>query len=326
MIANLRPGQWLELPNTKIRSVLPPVKQIGNPINIVQAWSGATVDTKRSRMLIWGGGHNDYYGNEMYALDLPSLSMKRIIDPSPTTSQANCLPELPDGTPTSRHTYDGMAYIAHADAFMSLNGGIGPCGIADQTTWTYNFATGKWAHDPSISPATYGRGTMTAYDAATKQVFVKDQRYFFSYSVETGAYTKLNTEYQAVDYHLSATIDPKRRQFVMVGNGVQVIDLNTYKMTTLNTTNAPELVTSQHAPGVAYDPVADRIVAWRGGSEVWALNMDTGVWTQVATNAGPTTPAYVMGVFGRWDYIPAYKVFVLVNSIDENAWVFRLAK
>jgi hypothetical protein len=76
---------------------------------------------------------------------------------------------------------------------------------------------------------------------------------------------------------------------------------------------------------VAYDPVADRIVAWHGGSEVWALDMDTGAWTQVAANAGPASSSQVNGTFGRWGYVERYNLFVLVNSIDENAWVFRLA-
>lgn len=99
----------MELPNTKIRSVLPSVVPQGNPADLVVAWGGGTVDTARNRLLVWGGGHANYWGNEMYALDLPSLSIKRIIDPSPLTSQSNCQSALPDGTPVSRHTYYGLA-------------------------------------------------------------------------------------------------------------------------------------------------------------------------------------------------------------------------
>jgi hypothetical protein len=79
------------------------------------------------------------------------------------------------------------------------------------------------------------------------------------------------------------------------------------------------------SPGVAYDPVADRIVACSGGSNVYALNMDTGAWSQVNINAGPTASAPIQGTFGRWGYVPQYRVFALLNSVDQNAWVFRLA-
>jgi hypothetical protein len=322
-IEALAPGQWQVLPNTKIRSVLPPTPQQGDPRSIVLAWSGGTVDTVKSRLLVWGGGHSDYWGNELYALDIGTKKIKRITDPSPDTPKSNCRSALPDGQPVSRHTYGGMAYIAHAKRLFQVNGSLVPCGYQEPATWTYDFPQKKW-HLMIPDFALHGFGTMAVYDAQTKQVFVKDNVDFYAYTLETNKYRKLNTTEQFVDYHLSAAIDSKRRQFVMIGDGVQVIDLATNKMTTMATTNAPKFVTSQQSPGIAYDPVADRIVAWHGGSKVHALNMDTGAWTQVATNAGPTAAAPYQGTFGRWGYVPEYGVFALVNDIDQNAWIFKL--
>jgi hypothetical protein len=323
-IAALEAGKWMELPNTKIRSVLPDPAQQGYAPSLVQAWNGGTVDTLRNRLLVWGGGHADYWGNEMYALDLASLTIQRIVEPSPKTSEANCTSALPDGTPVSRHTYDGLAYIAHADRFFAVDGAMSPCGYADSASWTYDFAAKNWSLMLAKSATQTHYGTMAVYDAASKRVYVKDQYSFFAYSLEDNQYTKLNSVDQSVDYHLSAAIDSKRRKFVMIGNGVQVIDLATNQMTKMNTTNAPAFVTSQQSPGIAYDPVADRIVAWHGGSNVYALDMDTGVWSQVATNPGPTAAAPAQGTFGRWGYIPQYRVFALINDIDQNAWVFKL--
>ena len=100
--------------------------------------------------------------------------------------------------------------------------------------------------------------------------------------------------------------------------------MDTNTMTTMATSNAPAFVTSQQSPGIAYDPVADRIVAWHGGSSVYTLDMATGVWTEVAVNPGPTAAAPQWGTFGRWGYVPQYGIFVLINDIDQNAWVFRL--
>jgi len=312
----------MELPNTKIRSVLPSPLPQGNPADLVVAWGGGTVDSARNRLLVWGGGHANYWGNEMYALDLATQTIKRIVDPSPLTSAANCSSALPDGTPVSRHTYAGLAYVAHADRMFGVGGSMSPCGYLDPATWTFDFAAKKWTLAVASSP-TVSHGTMAVYDAATKLVYVKDQQSFYSYSPETNKYTKLNSAEQSVDYHLVAAIDSKRRKFVMIGDGVQVIDLATNKMTTMATTNAPAFVTSQNSPGVAYDPVADRIVAWHGGSNVYALNMDTGAWTQVATGPGPTSGPSPWGTYGRWGYVPQYGVFVLVNDIDQNAWIFK---
>ena len=322
----MQAGQWMELPNTKIRSVLPSTQQSGNPVNVVSAWSGGTVDTKRNRLLVWGGGHTDYSGNEVYALDLATLSIKRIVEPSSATGQSSCNSSLPDGTPVSRHTYDGLTYIAHADRMFATGGSMAPCGSADMATWTYDFTASKWQKVLSNSPLTVDFGFMAAYDALTKNVFVKDREDFYSYSLEANKYTKLNSSTQDVSLYFSGALDTKRRKFVMVGDGVvKVIDLATYQMTTMSTTNAPGIL-SQSSPGLEYDPVADRIVAWNGGSNVYALNMDTKVWAQVAVNPGPTGSAASEGTFGRWGYVPQYGVFALINDIDQNAWVFKLAK
>lgn len=322
-IDNLQPGQWLELPNTKIRSVLPSPLPGGYPTAITEAWSGGTVDPLRNRLLVWGGGHSDYAGNEVYALDLPTMSIKRVVEPSSQTSSSNCTASLPDGKPTSRHTYDGLTFITHADRFFGTNGSLAPCGGGSQDAWTYDFNAGKWQLMTNAAP-TWDYGTMAEYDPVSKLVYIKDLDNFYSYSYETNSYKKLSISGPSVDYHLSGTIDTKRRKFVMLGNGVQVLDLNTLVLTTVATSNAPGLVKSQESPGVAYDPVADRIVAWQGGGQVWTLDMDTKNWTQVAQNAGPTMAAPYQGTFGRWGYIPQYRVFALINDIDHNAWVFRL--
>jgi len=319
----MQPGQWMELPNTKIRSVLPNPLPQGDPADVVTAWGGGAVDTVRNRMLVWGGGHANYWGNEVYALDLSTLSIQRLVDPSPLTAQSNCASALPDGTPVSRHTYQGLTYIAHADKMYSVGGSMTPCGYLDPATWALDLAGRRWAMKVTSSPVA-SHGVMAVYDPVSKLVYVKDQYTFHSYSLETNKYTKLNSADMNVDYHVTAAIDTKRRKFVMIGDGVQVIDLATNQLTRITTSNAPGFVTSRNSPGIAYDPVADRIVAWHGGSNVYALDMDTRVWTQVATNQGPTAAASEWGTFGRWGYVPQYGVFALINHIDQNAWVFKL--
>ena len=49
---------------------------------VINDWSGGIADEKRNRLLIWGGGHRGYFGNEVYALDLNAHVMRRLNDPS----------------------------------------------------------------------------------------------------------------------------------------------------------------------------------------------------------------------------------------------------
>ncbi|WP_298233659.1 hypothetical protein [uncultured Azohydromonas sp.] len=326
---DLKPGHWLELPETKIASVLPVPAPRGWPAAVVWGTNGATADTLRSRLLVWGGGNGNYWGNEMYALELDSLSIRRIVEPSPFTvagQDTNCATALPDGTPRSRATGGSLTYIPSLDSFFAIAGNVSYCLDGTRPSggvWLRDFNDGQWLMKRETAPVQYGYGVMAVYDELTRKVFIKDMAKFQAYSPETDTFTVLNAN-MPVDYHLSAALDTKRRKLVMLGNGVQIIDLATNTMSTVSTINPPGLVTGKQSPGVAYDPVADRIVAWHGGSEVWALDMDTLEWTQVAANDGPTAAAPAQGTHGRWAYIPKHNVFALINDINQNAWVFKL--
>ncbi len=320
----LVPGQWMELPGTKIRSVLPSPLPQGSPDAIILAWGGAAADTSRNRLIVWGGGHNDYYGNELYALDLTTKAMRRLTDPSPIGSASRCLGTLPDGNPASRHTYGNLVYMPHVDRMFAF-GGAHACinGGFVNDTWTFDFSTNRWHLMNPAGPLPVYGVTASAYDPVTQKVFIHDTYGFSSYDFATNRYTRHIADF-STDYHLTAAIDPARRKFVLLGDGVQVIDLDTFATSRLATTNAPAFVTSRQSPGIAFDPVANRIVAWHGGNSVYALDLATAAWTQVAAGIGPNVPAPQQGTYGRWSYFPQYGVFALVNSIDQNAFVFRV--
>src|SRR5262245_37077194 len=70
------PG-WYEIPNTALQSVCPPDNFGGTnyPFSgmckyVVWAWNSGVLDTARNRLIVWGGGHADYLGNEVYAVNL----------------------------------------------------------------------------------------------------------------------------------------------------------------------------------------------------------------------------------------------------------------
>lgn len=51
-------------------------------------------------------------------------------------------------------------------------------------------------------------------------------------------------------------------------------------------------------------------------------------WNEVTPATGnvvtPTSPQ-LYGTFGRWRYAPAHHVFVLVNSVDDDVYLYRLS-
>src|SRR5262245_42471120 len=77
----LQPGVWVEVPGSRLRDVAPPSPG-GNVSKMIDAWSGGALDPQRGWLLVWGGGHSDYAGNELYAFDVNTLAWNRLTNPS----------------------------------------------------------------------------------------------------------------------------------------------------------------------------------------------------------------------------------------------------
>jgi hypothetical protein len=76
------------------------------------AWSGGAYDPDYSAygaLLIHGGGHRTYSGNEVYAFNLATALWERCRSPSLySESEADSNGEFPDGQPYPPHTYSGV--------------------------------------------------------------------------------------------------------------------------------------------------------------------------------------------------------------------------
>jgi hypothetical protein len=324
-IVNLPVNSWYQCANTHLNSVAP----AGWGANVMVAWSGGAFDTKRNWLYIFGGGHNDYDGNELYAFQVDSLNWRRLTDPTPKGSINYCSAQNADGTPNSRHTYNGLAYIAHADRFF-VDGGCPACpggGCGLKGAFTFDPAGKVWSlRNPSGTPPPTDCENACVYDAVTKKVFWADGSSsgpgLYSFDYDGNAWAKLNS---TVDqWGRTGTIDTKRKLLIYVGRGnVYVYDIgnSNYTMQSWSTSGGSSLVAPQ-SPGIAYDPVSDRIVGFCGGS-VYALNPDTKVWTAYSASGAPSATASG-GVYGRWRYVPDCNAFVFVNAIDQNVYFYKL--
>ncbi len=120
IVDDLQPERWLEIPNSRLE-VLNPCPgdncEYSAPIQgffgIMDGWSGGTYDTIQNRLLIWGGGHQSYYGNDMYAFDLDTLTWSQLMEPSnySATTAHEDAGQYPDGRPVSRHTYNSLVFL-----------------------------------------------------------------------------------------------------------------------------------------------------------------------------------------------------------------------
>lgn len=343
---------WTELKNTRLRDVCPPEQEDGNAgpykfnyycTAVLSAWSSAIADTSRSRMIIWGGGHADYYGNELYALDLNKGTVSRLNEPTTPTNRndhLNCNEEIPPGVggfPNSRHTYGTLAHIAHADVMYVFGGGLACSpGKAGKDTWILDLSSLKWHRmDPvdGPQPITVVLAAIADYDPKSELVYLLDRYNLYSYELETNTYTLLRS---GLDHGLNihGAIEPNRQWFITVGPdpagnpSLGIIDLA--EGSDYSRREYPEVAAkcpsmSVRNPGIAYEPNLDVMVVWGGGSQVDLFDPKELTCTTIEATGDPG-PAAVKGTYGRLRYFPSQGVIAVINHVDRNAYTLRLSE
>jgi hypothetical protein len=342
---------WQEVKNTKLQIVCPPRTRTydfaRNCRDVIRGWSGAIADTKRDRLILWGGGHNGYYGNELYAFDLVAQKLTRLNDPSPIANGLDCPAELADGKPNSRHTYNELAYIEYADRMFAFSGAVAnKDGCQTRDTWTLDLSTLKWTRmDPVHGDVPMAGHPVAAYDPNSRLVFIHDQwRHLYSYNYDTNTYRVYPRSVPRA-LHMTAAIDPKRKLFIMFGDlgspdggGLRVYDIgrksNFQEQNWTSRSKGCDVLMKSAFPGLAYDPVLDRIVGWPNlGNTVYIFDPETVTCTSKTFPNGPPDsdheapserPPYSNGTFGRFRYFPDKNIYVLINDWDIDTFLLRL--
>jgi ferric-dicitrate binding protein FerR (iron transport regulator) len=325
-ILKMAPGSWLAVPGTPLEAVAPDgvkfaaTRGILGPAGVIAAWSGGAFDTRRGRLVVWGGGHTDYHGNELYAFSVETMSWQRLSDPTakPNLGQE----ENSDGTPNARATYNGLAYLSQADRFFSFGGRLAGGDAGSRAIWMFDFEEKKWSRKSSSGPSPTGEiGTTCAYDPVTRKVWCGDGQGFYSYDVDADRWARHG---DGDLYYFTSAVDTKRGFWVIVGNGkVFAVDIRSpHPVLQPWTTTGGAALVSQGNPGLDYDPVRDRIVGWSGGA-VYALNPETKAW--IATDAPGLPPPSPTGIYGRWRYVPSLDAFIVVTAASGNVHFFKPA-
>jgi len=331
---------WYQIPNTTLAPQCPTDSTIqGNDgcTAVISTWSGGAADTKRNRMILWGGGHTDYYGNEVYELDLNALTMSRVTGWTSNPALGGTEQQA-DGRPTSRHTYTNTTYLANTDQMFSFGGALaGEPSIGSNATWWFDASALTWARkDPTTGGHPLGGSgiAVTAYDSNTGLAFIEafdpEAPAFWSYNPSTNTYTQLNGNV-SVDYHLNGVIDTSRKMmFIMGGPGqLWAVDISagsTYAFQNWSSqvTGCSGLLNTGY-PGLAFDSKQNLVVGWTGGDSVYLFNPSTKTCTTQTFSGGPGN-AQPDGTNGRFAYFPSLNLFAVVNDFKQNAYTLRLTQ
>lgn len=190
-LSGVSSGQWASLPNSSLTasgvgwSGTAP-GGTGNYQTIVLAWGGGILNTVGVKhggsfipgtfVVIFGGGHGDYAGNEVYAygpLESSSPIWRRLTDPT-IPAPTNVLRDG-SGNPVSRHTYDSLMYLPGSNKMLAVGAaGYYSVGFAFNGADLFDFATNTWTAVDAGFPAYTGGGTISmvgGVDGATGKVW-----------------------------------------------------------------------------------------------------------------------------------------------------------
>lgn len=327
------PG-WTAIPNTELSAKCPDVPEIHAVEGcsaVFADWNGGLADTKRNRLILWGGGHSGYFGNEMYALDLEKQTLERITEPSAGSALANlssCPEAYADGKPNARHTYNGLQYLAKSDAYFLFGAGLSPCGNFSNGVWLFNPATAAWTQKQPKNhpnPAQNGSAPMTAYNAADGMVYEVEGNTgeFWKYDPNADNWTNLGGVSACSRLNMTAAVDPQRRLYFCIGASLfhRITLSGGHKVTNLKGKGCEGLIAAA-GPGFDYDSSQGRMVGWAGGDTVYVYDVEADTCSSKSFPNGPGA-AQRNGTFGRFRYFPALREFALMNDWKQDAYVLR---
>jgi hypothetical protein len=127
-----------------------------NTSAIIRSWSSFAWDSKRGNMIIYGGGHANYGGNDIYTWKSSTLCWQR----SSLPTQIEQVPGFPDvfwrtvdngASPLSSHTYDNNVFLTQFDRFLTFGGYVFNAGTPYYKVLTDGSirSTGPYIFDPN---------------------------------------------------------------------------------------------------------------------------------------------------------------------------------
>ncbi len=132
LIADVPEGEWIKVNTNKFQDVWTPtsLRPLAGPSNpfpekIISAWSSFAWDSTRGDLIIYGGGHGNYSGNDVYRWRSATQQWERASLPSQVTvdtANQDVTVDGPDYSPASAHTYDNNVYLPNIDRFMTFGG------------------------------------------------------------------------------------------------------------------------------------------------------------------------------------------------------------
>lgn len=334
-------NQWVALPSLSSSSVLPNPPAPGNVSAVTDAWGGGALRPTGSYYILHGGGHGDYGGNEIYALQLSANSpqWERVWGPTPNAQITQGTHYYADGNPCSIHTYRFLQYCNQTDTLMRFAQSyyVAPSGMyAGVDGWQWGAANwlpaGTFAAQPLGDFGAYGAGVALDSNGNCYMISNYYQRLIWTRSTNTWSLA-LNSTY-GLQYNVSV-YDSARNFIWSFGGGLSAgtalkwnISANTETLVTVTGPAASAIYSATGGlyMGAAYDPIIDKVFIYDGSGTLYQFDTATLIATTVTTTG--STPASDIPTgnsntnpWGKFQYVPALGG-VVIQPMWKAATVF----
>lgn len=320
------------------------------------------------------GGHDDYFGNETAVVDLVNRTISNIYPPScfnysgsgtspcafydaslyPTRQEPG-YDKLPNGSPASRHTYNGLQCVDRKATCYAFSGAAAYIGAFSRYMWEWPYSgtvATNWVQTTEWSTTAANPSNMNIHDFPTKNLMYVDidGAHLYSYNYTSHAWTFIHdfTNAGLAPFFSTSLLDDSRQRLVFVGGNdpyagapyrfMGWVDVSgndgtyTYHdVTPQALATCGPLIFAVH-PGIAFDPNDNKYVA-KGmeGTTVYTIDPDSWTCTSDNPSGGPAnvtspaeTPAGLSnGLFGRWQYSAALNKFVTLNDYNQNVFAYQ---
>jgi len=288
------------------------------------AYSGGVFDSEHNQILVFGGGHADYWGNEVCAFDMRTLKWRVMYKPDARARYTNANIDNTKGKlkdsakPYTRHSYQMMAFVPTAKKMFIWSGcgpgwgRIAPTCPAPRDAWYYDYAKNKWELLATNGPKGYGGGT--CYDPKRDVVWALpgvSWPKLWKFDVKKKSWSKhaLKPESPA-GCHMNLDYSPKQdRILASIGNQgkwVYVIDPEKFAIGKADVST----FRPRGYGGQTYLPEQDVMLSLVGDPTLGAFDFKTRKWYKLDGPAGgPKMMGYA--VYGRFNYSPHDKAALL---------------
>ena len=291
--------------------------------SILDVWTGAAYDPNNHRMYFTGGGHNAYWGNDVYELDLERLTLTRMNNPAPLNATTPNGFAFPSSGPQAQHTYSTIVWSPVTSSFFVFTKGAQ---TYDQENKVAEFkpSTRSWTLHNNWNQ-NLGIYDMSAFIPTLNQIVTIQGRGSLGTMVNYDPISKtwVKKTSQAASQHgwLNNGVGNffKGDFWFSASNGLYKANPSTHSVAFV--TNLPSGLSYQ----AGWDVRGNTFVFWGGNKNVWIYDTVANSWRQ--ENGGgakvPTDPFNgEQRVFSKWRYVAGLDAFVGYYDPNEGLWVY----